>query len=290
MNEEIFPTAYGRELVSFPELGSGSQFRAFDMHNGRALKLPLTVQETMLVVAKRRHNMQPLSKRQTASVESRVDTIIGGKARIPAMVSHSFYDTRGFLDLLGNPVLVDANSVLPKDASGKRWGDGRVIYTQDKLAMVGDTLRALAGQTALGKGDIQRLKQIIDDYVEQTYTLWEYGYADYVFKLGDTGYNAEGKLTFADLGEFSSDPEFIRKVIADRRWLHATIPDKIDFPQIPVQLQEYYVKTLDNAFTEANLVARWGRKHQCSSCDAGQGAISSFIASKVAEIDYVDRW
>jgi hypothetical protein len=290
MNEEEFQFAYGRELVSFPELGSGSQFRAFDMHNGRALKLPLTVQETALVVAKRRHNMQPLSKEQTASIEARVDTAIGGKARIPAMVSHSFYDSRGFLELLGNPVLVDANSVLPKDADSKKWGDGRVIYTQDKLSMIGDTLRALAGQTTLGKGDVQHLKQIIDEYVEQTYALWEYGFADYVFKLGDAGYNAENKLIFADLGEFTSDPEFMRKVLADRRWLHATIADKIDFPQIPKQVQDYYIETLDNAFTEAHLMARWGRKHQCSSCDASGDAISSFIASKVAEIDYVDRW
>jgi hypothetical protein len=206
------------------------------------------------------------------------------------MVSHSFYDARGFLELLGNPVLVDANNVLPKDVSGKRWGDGRVIYTQDKLSMVGDTLRSLAGQPDISKGDIQHLKRIIDDYVERTYALWEYGFADYVFKLADTGYNADNKLTFADIGEFSSDPEFIRKVLADRRWLHATIPDKIDFPQIPKQLQDYYITTLDHAFTEAHLLARWGRKHQCSSCNAPGNAISSFIASKVAEIDYVDRW
>jgi hypothetical protein len=290
MNEEIFQSAYGRELVSFPELGSGSQFRAFDMHNDRVLKLPLTTQETAIVVTKRRHNMQPLSKVETASVEARVHTAIGGKARIPAMISHSFYDTRGFLEILGNPVLVDANSVLPKDASSKQWGDGRVIYTQDKLSMVGDTLRELARQPVLGKSDVQHLKQIIDEYVERTYALWEYGFADYVFKLGDTGYSADNKLTFADLGEFSSDPEFIRKILVDRRWLHATIPDKIDFPQIPEQLREYYIETLDNAFTEAHLLARWGRKHQCSSCNAPGNAISSFIASKVAEIDYVDRW
>lgn len=289
MNEEI-QSAYGWELVSFPELGSGSQFRAFDMNNGRVLKLPLTAQETAIVVAKRRHNMKPLSKEQTASVEARVQTAVGGKARIPAMVSHSFYDAREFLELLGSPVLIDANNILPKNRSSKGWGDGRVIYTQDKLSMIGDLLQTLAEVPTLGRGDIQRLKRVIDEYVERTYALWEYGYADYVFKLGDMGYNANNRLTFGDLGEFSSDLAFMRKILTDRRWLHATVADKIDFPQIPKQVQPYYIETLDNAFTETHLLPRWGQKHQCSSCRASGDAISSFIASKVAEIDYVDRW
>lgn len=281
---------FSRDYVPFPELGSGSQFHAYDLHNGRVLKLPLTKEETTVVLAKRRHNMKPLSKVEQASVEARVQTVVNGKARIPGMVAHAFYDPKPFHKLIGNPVLLDADNVLPQDTSDKQWGAGRVVYTQDKLSMVGRTLRGFADQPQLSSGDIAQLKLIIDTYVEQTYRLWEFGFADYVFKLGDVGFDKDNNLVFADLGEFSSDPVFIRKILQDRRWLHATIADKIDFPQIPGPVQEYYIKTLDNAFTDEAFVAHWRSKHKCSSCEVNDDAISAFIAAKMAEIDYVDRW
>ena len=281
---------FNRDYVPFPELGSGSQFHAYDLHNGRVLKLPLTKEETTVVVAKRRHNMKPLSKEEQASVEARVQTAVNGKARIPTMISHSFYDPKPFLNLIGNPVLLDTDNVLPQDTPDKQWGAGRVVYTQDKLTMIGKTLRAFADQHHLGSGDIAHIKLIIDTYVQQMYHLWEYGFSDYVFKLGDMGFDSNGTLVFADLGEFSSDPTFMRKILKDRRWLHATIADKIDFPQIPLPVQEYYIKTLDNAFTDEAFVSRWRSKHKCSSCEMHDDAISAFIAAKIAEIDYVDRW
>jgi hypothetical protein len=282
---------FGGDIVPFPELGSGSQFHTFDMNDGRVLKLPLTAEETHIVMARRRHNMQPLSKAQTASVEARVQTALNGKSRIPAMVGHSFYNAKDFLALLGNPTLVNAENVLPKDTPDKQWGSGRVIYMQDKLSMVGRMLESFEALPVLGRGDVLQLRQLIDLYVEQTYLLWNYGFADYVFKIGDTGLDANNNLIFADLGEFSADAAFMRRVLADRRWLHSIVPDKIDFPQIPKPLHKYYTETLDNAFTETHFLAQWGQKHQCSSCNMTNGdAISAFIAAKVAEIDYVDRW
>lgn len=281
---------FNRDYVPFPELGSGSQFHAYDLHNGRVLKLPLTKQETLVVVSKRRHNMKPLSKVEHASVESRVQTVVNGKARIPGMISHSFYDPKPFHSLIGNPALISTDAILPEDTPDKQWGAGRVIYSQDKLAMVGKLLYGFAGLSSLGSGDVARLKLIIDTYVDRTYQLWEFGFADYVFKLGDTGFDKNNNLVFADIGEFSSDPTFMRKVLKDRRWLHATIADKIDFPQIPKSVQEYYIKTLDNAFTDEAFMARWRTKHRCSSCDMHNDAISAFITAKMAEIDLVDRW
>lgn len=281
---------FNQDYVPFPELGSGSQFHAYDLHNDRVLKLPLTKEETAVVVATRRHNMKPLSKVEQASVEARVQTAVNGKARISSMVSHSFYDPKPFLNIIGNPILLDATTILPDDTSDKQWGAGRVVYTQDKLSMVGKMLRNFAEQPSLSSGDIAQLKSIIDMYVEQTYRLWEYGFADYVFKIGDTGFNSNNELVIADIGEFSSDPVFIRKILKDRRWLHSTIADKIDFPQIPPEVRDYYIETLNNAFTDEAFVARWRSKHKCSSCTAHNDAISAFIAAKMAEIDYVDRW
>jgi hypothetical protein len=281
---------FNREYVPFPELGSGSQFHAYDLHDDRVLKLPLTKAETAVVLARRRHNMDPLSSEEQASVEARVQTVVNGKGRIPGMILHSFYDPKPFLNLIGNPVLLDVATILPEDNADKQWGAGRVVYTQDKLRMVGKILRSFAEQPHLNSDDIAQLKQIIDMYVEQTYRLWEYGFADYVFKIGDTGFNSRNELAFADIGEYSSDPVFIRKVLKDRRWLHSTIPDKIDFPQIPEQVRDYYIETLDAAFTDEAFMSRWRTKHKCSTCGAHDDAISAFISAKVAEIDYVDRW
>lgn len=283
---DYFDHAY----VPFPEIGSGSQFHVFDMHNDRVLKLPLTKEETVEVLARRRHNMNPLSLVEQASVETRVHTVINGKARIPDMIGHSFYQPEGFLSILGNPTAVDTDNVLPEDTTSKQWGAGRVVYIQDRLDMVGRILGSFSELAVLGRGDILRLQNIIDLYAQRTYDLWEYGYADYVFKMGDTGFGAGGNLVIADLGEFTNDPVFMKKAIDDRRWLHATMPKKIDFPQIPKQVQKYYTETLDNAFTHEHLAAHWGVKHSCSSCGKRNDPISTFIASKMAEIDYVDRW
>lgn len=158
--------------------------------------------------------------------------------------------------------------------------------------MVGDILNALGHLPVLRSGDIRKVEQIIDLYVQHTYTLWEFGYSDYVFKIGDTGFDAQNNFVFADLGEYSSDPEFILKTFADKRWLHSIHPDKIDFPQIPKQLHEYFTQTLNNAFTPEQFLAHWRKKHTCSSClpRSDSDAISAFITAKVAETDYVDRW
>ena len=279
------------EYVPFPELGHGSQFHTYDTHDGRVLKLPLTKEETYTVVSKRRHNMNPLSTAQTAPLETRIHTIINGKSRIPAMINHSFYDAKDFLSILGNPAIIDATHVLPEDKPGKQWGAGRVIYTQDRLAMVGDMLSGFAALPTLKSGDLSKIKQIIDLYVEQTYKLWSYGYADYVFKIGDTGFDTQGNLILADLGEYTSDPAFMQKALEDKRWLHSTIADKIDFPQIPKPLHEHFSTTLNNAFTPERFMSIWRTKHQCSTCEVtDDNVISAFIAAKTAEIDFVDRW
>lgn len=278
------------QYVPYAALGSGSQFRTFDLHNGRVLKIPLTKAETLVVQASRRHNMRPLNKTEQVSADNRMMTAINGKARIKSMVMHNLQDRVDFLKLIGNPELLDAEKILPEDEGDKQWGAGRVIYTQRKLNMIGDMLNAIAGKFKLGRGDINQIKMMIDAYVETTHKIWEYGYADYVFKIGDSGITEDSQLIVADIGEMSGDFEFVSKILADRRWMHATDPMKIDFPQIPRQVQDYYEKTLDNAFTQDILEEKWRKKHICTNCDTKDDALSAFIAAKIAEIDYVDRW
>jgi hypothetical protein len=281
------------EYVPFPEVGSGSQFHAYDMYDGRVLKLPLTKEETYCVIADRRHNMNPFSAEESATIDNRVHTIINGKGRIPGMITHAFKDATDFLGLIGNPKLIDNTQLLPEDTPNKQWGVGRVMYTQDKVMMVGDLLDELRGQTRLSAGDSKKLRRIIDLYIEQTFKMWSFGYSDYVFKIGDTGITADGDLVLVDIGEYTNDPQFVKRAIADKRWLHSTIPTKIDFPQIPGQLLDYFEEACNNALTVANLEKYWGTNHHCTECTPpsdDDDVLRAFIASKSSEIDLVDRW
>lgn len=278
------------QYVPFPEIGSGGQFHVFDMHNGRVLKLPLTQSETE-VIARQRYNTDGSGQKITDErVASRVLTFMNGKGRISSMIRHNFSQPERFLHLLGNPTLIDVDNILPEDNPEKRWGAGRVVYTQDKLTMTSEILHTLNNSLRISSTDVKRVCQIVDQYVEQTYALWEYGYADYVFKIGDTGFNDHNRLIFADLGEFTSDLSFMTLAVTQRRWLNNINPLKTDFPQIPRQAQEYFTTTVNKAFTAEELQKRWRSKHRCSDCRPKDDVLATFIAAKIAEIDYVDRW
>ena len=120
--------------------------------------------------------------------------------------------------------------------------------------------------------------------------MWSFGYADNVFKLGDTGFTQDGKLVFVDLVEFSVVPAFILRALEEQRWLHAIMPMKIDFPQIPRQLHDYYEKTMRGALTPEKFQQYWRTNHTCTACSPSNDIISTFVAAKAAEIDYIDRW
>jgi hypothetical protein len=278
------------QYVPFPEVGSGGQFHVFDMHNGRVLKLPLTQSETE-IIARQRYNTDGEGQKITDErIQARVLTFMNGKARIASMVQHDFLQPELFLHLLGSPTLIPVDNILPEDTPEKRWGAGRVVYTQDKLTMTSEVLNGLNNNLRISSSDVKRVRHIIDQYIERTYSLWEFGYADYVFKLGDTGFNERNQLTFADLGEFTSDLDFMATTVSQRRWLNNINPLKTDFPQIPRQAQEYFTSTVNNAFTLEELHKRWRTKHLCNDCRPKDDVLATFIAAKIAEIDFVDRW
>jgi hypothetical protein len=280
-----------KEYVPFPELGSGSQFRAYDMHDGRVLKLPLTKQETAVAIAKRRHNVNPLSADEAASIEARIHTLFNGKARIPGMVNHPFHDRAEFLAIFGNPTIIPSETSLPEDTAEKQWSVGRVVYTQDKVVTTGEMLRHFANMPSLGRGDLSKIKQLIELYIQQTYKAWEHGYGDYVLKIGDTGLDANGNFILLDLGEYTNDPDFMLRALTEQRWLHSIIVAKVDFPQIPRQLHDFYRATMEVAFSPENFKAHWRQNHHCDGCTAASDdPVQAFIASKAIEIDYVDRW
>ena len=271
--------------VPFSELGHGAQFKAYDMHNGRVLKIPLTEAETYQV-ARRRRNIIHGTVEEIASLDVRVQTFMNSKARIPAMVSHAFHDPKPFLQLLGNPRV---SEILPEDTHERRWGSARFVYTQDKVEMANGMLNSFTGVTEILPADERRLKRYIEDYVTFIYECWAYGYSDYVFKLGDTGITSTGKMISVDLGEWTADVDFLKRAVQQKWWRDNVNSQKKDFPKLPTALEAFYTRTLDAAFTVEELEKRWRTKHTCSQCTDESRSIEAFVSSKIAEIDYIDR-
>lgn len=273
---------------TFSELGHGAQFKVFDMHNGRVLKIPLTEAETYQV-ARRRRNIIHGTVEQIAALDVRVQTFMNSKARIPAMIHHAFEDPTPFLKLLGNPKIEFAESYLPEDTHEKRWASARFIYMQDKVETAAAMLRSFERIGTLGHGDEVRLKRYIEQYVANVYETWSYGYSDYIFKLGDSGVDANGNMIQIDLGEWTADFDFIKRAIHEKWWLDNVNHQKHDFPKLPQKLESFYIQTLEEAFTVEELTKRWRTKHVCTDCTQEATTIAAFVSTKVAEIDYIDR-
>lgn len=271
--------------VPFSELGHGAQFKTYDMHNGRVLKIPLTEAETYHV-ARRRLNIIHGTVEEIASLDVRVQTFMNSKARIPAMVSHKFEDSKPFLQLLGNP---HVSEILPEDTHERRWGAARFVYTQDKVEMANGMLKTFAAMPTILPADVRRLKRYIEDYVAFIYECWAYGYSDYVFKLGDTGITPSGSLISVDLGEWTADVDFLKRAMAQTWWKDNVNPKKKDFPKLPTSLEDFYVHTLSAAFTVEELEKRWRTKHICTQCTDESRSLEAFVSTKVAEIDFIDR-
>lgn len=273
---------------TFSELGHGAQFKVFDMHNDRVLKIPLTEAETYQV-ARRRRNIIHGTVEQIAALDVRVQTFMNSKARIPAMVHHAFEDPAPFLKLLGNPKIEFAENYLPEDTHEKRWASARFIYMQDKVDTAAAMLRSLERAGTLGHGDELRLKRYIEQYVANVYETWRYGYSDYIFKLGDSGIDTSGNMIQIDLGEWTADFDFIKRAVQEKWWLDNVNHQKHDFPKLPHALESFYIQTLEAAFTVEELTKRWRTKHVCTDCTKEATTIAAFVSTKVAEIDYIDR-
>ena len=275
-------------VFTFSELGHGAQFKAFDMHNGRVLKIPLTEAETYQV-ARRRRNIIHGTVEQIAALDVRVQTFMNSKARIPSMVGHSFDDPAPFLNILGNPKIELSGDYLPDDTHEKRWASARFIYTQDKVDTASAILRNLEKQGSITSRDELRLKRYIEQYVEAIYETWRYGYSDYIFKLGDSGINKHGDMVLIDIGEWTADFEFVLRAIKEKWWLDNVNHEKMDFPKLPKKLEGFYIQTLEHAFTPEKLAELWRSKHICTDCTDEATTIAAFVSTKVAEIDYIDR-
>jgi hypothetical protein len=156
--------------------------------------------------------------------------------------------------------------------------------------MTQEILDKLAPKSNIETKDITYLEHIIDMYTAAIHELWAHGYAEYAFKFGDTGFNKKGSLIFVDLGECTSDLGFIEQALVQERWRNNIDSSKADFPQLPKELHRYFIDKMTNELNPKVLKQLWRSKHSCTTCQPHDDVIRAFIAAKVAEIDYIDRW
>jgi bacterioferritin-associated ferredoxin len=184
---------------------------------------------------------------------------------------------------------MESASFLPEDTPIKKWGPARVIYTQDKAQMMRNLLNYLYEQPAVAAADRKKFTRLIGNYIEHVYALWSFGYSDYVFKLGDMGIDPKGSMITVDLGEFTSDINFMERAVGEKWWYDNANQLKTDFPKMPPELEEIYLRMIDEALTVEELRKRWGSAHLCGSCSNEADTIAAFISTQLAEIDYIDR-
>ena len=108
-------------------------------------------------------------------------------------------------------------------------------YEQDRVQPLHDVL---AG------ADLERGRQIIDDFVNLNKVLVEKRLIDKSFNIAKNfGLDAQGRVILMDLGELYSSQTAIERQIKDRAWAaHYVVKS------IPEKLREYFVKKMDEGF------------------------------------------
>jgi hypothetical protein len=209
--------------TALPWLGSGWQYNAYDLGNGRVLKVPLS-REGRLQIALATHRKERAYTGERAARWA--DGIEKGTQRsyrcLEAALPH--LDSR----LVGNPVLF-----------------GQSIYERDKLLMIVDYLEHYP---------FEENAAIIDRYIESILDLWESGISDVVFNFAvNSGITSDGRVALCDLGELSIDQERVQRLVQDRvwlrRWSYRALSD--------IRLKAYVQETLATRLTPERVASTW---------------------------------
>lgn len=203
-------------------IDTGAQFKVFDMHSGRVKKLPLTPEESRVVVKSWYPSGAVPAKAlaldycQTAATACKqVGQLLG---QYPELAG-SF----------GNPAFEADN-----------------VYTQDKVQPLGMALKL----SSIAEG-----KKLIDDFARLIMHHWQYGLSECVFNCTiNNGVNKQGQIILLDFGEVTFDKQRVKASIVAKRWLHCYSYRK----GIPEALKVYYNKTLTKQLTVEKLDKLWG--------------------------------
>jgi hypothetical protein len=207
-----------------PRLGAGWQYHAYDLGDGRVLKVPISRSALIHIALERRRNDPAYSPEQATAWAAAVVSGVQRSYRVLENVLPHL-DAR----LLGNPELL-----------------GHGVYEQDKLLMIGDYI---------SHHTFPENAAIIDRYVDTTLELWQWGISEDVFNFTvNSGIGRDDGVVLCDLGDITASKTTVQRMVSNQVWLNRysynTLPD--------VRLKEYVRARLAEQLTPARVEMTWG--------------------------------
>lgn len=257
-------------------VGSGAQFRVYSIatHDGRStgrvVKVPLDFAETKRAVIEplRRLKQSVAPDEFDELANKRTYEIMRFKYDVPNLLQGIYGKDRGFMRRMGHLKMLQVP--IPAKTSDKPGAFYLpTLYTQDLVITLDDYLQQFRMASnpyvsKLGAGAIRQLKSVVDQIIGLNFKIWEYGVFEFVFKPENFGIrfakNGQAELIWMDLAEHITNIEEAERILAERRWVHATLPHKVDYQFMPVILQDYYIEACDKALTVDALRKHWRKK------------------------------
>jgi hypothetical protein len=120
-------------------------------------------------------------------------------------------------------------------------------YEQDKGMLLRDYFN---------EHDLADNKNVFDEYLLLSKTLWEYGVADTVFNftLNNAISRRTGKLIFVDFNELCQSKDLVAECIKSEFWARQHSLKKIKVPE----LKDYILDKMKKELTLLSLEQRWG--------------------------------
>jgi len=202
-------------------IGSGLQFKVYDLGNGRVEKVPKTAFQISLTSL----IWEPYLIFSPRTLRQKIQNAIGARE-----VSINYFKNH-----------VNDNGLL----ANLRFAAGKIY--QDKVTPLKDVL---------GK-DFGRDKEIIDAYPDFIFNCWGNGFADSVYNLlQNNGIDYLGNIVLMDFAEVDLDKDSVRENIARSIWKKSA-----DYRfRLHGETKKHYEQTMKKALTLDNLDKYWGAK------------------------------
>ncbi|GEM_PF-1076053 len=208
-------------------IGSGVQYDVYDIGNNRVRK----IESSFFQKIYRFHKIAPKYKIYRHPLHN-IKTSIEA-AKITRQSINGLKDSYKKIDLvlLGNPILINDSN-----------------YEQDFVSVFEDVLYA---------SDFEQQKVLIDEYLNNLLSCWDYGFSDTNFNFTvNCGVTRDGKVILIDLGELSWDKNFVRGLVEERHWEMRSSYNRLR----DEKLKDYVRNLFRKEATVSTFKNRWGSK------------------------------
>ena len=209
------------------KIGSGVQYNVYDIGSGRVRKIKTSFFQKIhtfhLIAPKYNIYFHPIFNIKTTIGAGKLT-----KQSVNDLVNH-LKDID--LSIIGNPTIQDDYN-----------------YEQDKVLPLGDQLNS---------SNFTQQKELIDGYIDNILSCWDYGFSDTVFNFNiNCGVTQTGKVILIDLGELTWSKDEVAELVSQKNW-----EKRSSFSRLKnTELKNYIRGQFDNNITISNLNSHWKSK------------------------------